>query len=36
MILPAGNDDRGLGEAMVSRDGIEVSGWIMGEGTPNR
>lgn len=35
MIFPAGGKDRGLGEAMVSRDGIEVSGWIMGEGTPN-
>lgn len=26
MILPAENDDRGLGEAIVSKDGIEVSG----------
>ena len=35
MILPAGNNDRGLGEVIVSRDGIEASGWIMGEGTPS-
>ena len=35
IIFPAGNVDRGLGEAMVSRDGIEASGWIMGEGTPS-
>jgi len=35
MILPAGNDDRGLGEAIVSKDDMEVSGWIMGEGMPN-
>jgi hypothetical protein len=26
MILPAGNNDRDLGEAIVSRDGIEASG----------
>ena len=26
MILPAGNDDRGLGEGIVSRDGIDASG----------
>ena len=36
IILPAENDDRGLGEAIVSRDGIEASGWMMGEGTPSR
>lgn len=35
IILPAGNDDRGLGEAIVSRDGMEASGCIMGEGTPS-
>jgi len=35
MILPARNDDRGRGEAIVSRDGIEASGWIMGDGTPS-
>lgn len=33
-ILPAVRDDRDLGDAIVSRDGIEVSGWMMGEGTP--
>lgn len=26
MIFPAGNDDRGLGEAIVSKDGIDASG----------
>ena len=26
MIFPAGNDDRGLGEARVSKDGIDASG----------
>ena len=36
MIFPAGNDDRGLGEAIVSKDGIDASGWIMGEGMPNQ
>ena len=35
IILPARNDDRGRGEAIVSRDGIEASGWIIGEGTPS-
>ena len=35
MILPAGNDDRGLGDTIVSRDGMEASGCIMGEGTPS-
>ena len=35
MILPAGNDDRGLGDMIMSRDGIEASGCIMGEGTPS-
>jgi hypothetical protein len=35
MILPAGDNDRNFGEAIVSRDGIEVSGWMMGEGTPS-
>lgn len=34
MILPAAGKDRGLGDVIVSRDGMEVSGWIMGEGTP--
>jgi hypothetical protein len=34
MILPAPGKDRGLGDVIVSRDGIEVSGWMMGEGTP--
>lgn len=36
MILPAGDSDRTLGEAIVSKDGIKVSGWIVGEGTPSR
>jgi len=35
IILPARNDDRCRGEVIVSRDGIEASGWIMGEGTPS-
>jgi hypothetical protein len=26
MIFPAGNDDRGLGETIVSKDGIDASG----------
>lgn len=34
MIFPAVGSDRGLGDEIVSRDGIEVSGWMMGEGTP--
>lgn len=34
MSFPAAGSDRGLGEARVSTDGIEVSGWMMGEGTP--
>lgn len=34
MILPAVGNDRGLGDVIVSRDGMEVSGWMMGEGTP--
>jgi hypothetical protein len=36
MILPAGDTNLIRGETMVSRDGTEVRGWIMGEGTPNR
>ena len=36
IILPAGENDLGLGETIVSRDGIEVRGWIIGEGTPCR
>lgn len=34
IILPAGDSDRALGEAIVSKDGIKVSGWIVGEWTP--
>ena len=34
IIFPAGSDDRGRGEAIVSRDGIEARGWMIGEGTP--
>ena len=35
MILPAGGNDRDIRGAIVSREGIEVSGWMMGEGAPS-